>query len=107
MLKKWNKLVDLKESSFSRGTLIKFSAKYPFENKVVMMLSEAPDKQGLCLITVTGYKAGINCYQKFPNLESNIEISAAWLIKNWNNWVWPEGDVNEVFVHENLQADDL
>lgn len=107
MLKRWIKLIELIGTSFPRGTLIRFSAQYPFENEVIMMVSEAPDGKGLCLITITGYKAGINCYQKFPELEVNQDIPAIWLIDNWNKWVWPEGDVNEVWIHEVLQVNDL
>lgn len=103
----WTKLMDLKQKTFSRGTLIKFPAKYPFEEEVVMMIAESPDKQGLCLITITGYKAGINCYQQFPKLNSHIEVSAIWLIENWHKWVWPTGNINDVFIRHNLKADDL
>lgn len=106
-LKKWKKLVELTANSFSRGTLIKFPAEYPFEKEVIMMISESPDGKGLCLITITGYKAGINCYQKFPELDIQVEIKATWLLDNWNKWVWPEGDVNDVWIHDTLQANDL
>jgi len=107
MLKGWVKLTKLVGKSFSRGTLIRFPSSYPFENEVIMMVSEAPNGNGLCLITVTGYKAGINCYQKFPESEVNSEIGADWLIQNWSKWVWPEGNVNDVLIHEVLQVNDL
>ena len=59
MLKDWKKLVDSKSKNFSRSTLIKFPSTYPFEKEVIMMIAEAPNKDSLCLITITGYKAGI------------------------------------------------
>lgn len=107
MLQKWSKLTELRGDTFSRGDLIKFPAEYPFEGEVVMMLSEAPYKDGLCLITITGHKAGINCFQKLPELVAEDTLAADWLITNWNEWIWPEGDVNQVFIHKVLQVTDL
>ena len=72
-----------------------------------MMVQEAPDGSGLCLIIVTDYKAGINFYQKFPESEVNLDIPADWLIQNWNKWVWPEGNVDDVLIHEALKPSDL
>lgn len=72
-----------------------------------MMVLEAQDGSGLCLITVTGYKAGINCYPKFPESELNLDIPADLLIQNWNKWVWPEGNVDDVLIHEALKPRDL
>lgn len=104
MLKNWVKLIDIKNESLSKGTLLKFPAKYPFENEVVMMICQSPDKDGLCLITITGYKAGINCYQKLADLEVFVDIPVHWLIKNWHKWVYLECDVEDAWIHKTLEV---
>jgi len=38
---------------------------------------------GFGLITVTGYKAGINPYVIFPKDENTHGITARWLSENW------------------------
>lgn len=94
----WSKLIDFKEQYLQRGYLLKFKAHYPFEDQVIMMLTEAPNKDGLCLITISGHKAGINCYQKLPV----SEVTTDWLIRNWTTWIWPESTLDDVFVRSQL-----
>lgn len=111
----WKKLVGIKEESLFRGTLLKFPGKYPFEDEVVMMLCEyrgGGDELPFCLVTLTGHKAGINPVQAFPtecnnNNSKAIAFSTDWLISNWNKWVLPDGDVNDVLVREPLKASEL
>ncbi|WEV49311.1 Imm45 family immunity protein [Acinetobacter sp. ESL0695] len=107
MLTNWVKLTELAGKSFIKGTLLKFSAKYPFESEVVMMICQSPDKSGLCLMTITGYKAGKNCYQKLPDSEVYEDVSAIWLTENWHKWIYPECNVKDVWVHRGLQVCDL
>ena len=78
----WLKLSEVKAAVISRGTLIKFTASYPFESKVVMMVCEAPHtRSSFGLITITGYKAGINCYVVLPDSarSEDATISTQWL----------------------------
>lgn len=107
MLKNWIKLTELSEKSLVRGALLKFPAKYPFENEVVMMVCQSPDKEGLCLITITGHKAGKNCYQQLPESEVSMNIPAHWLIENWHKWIYPECDVKDVLIHRGLEVSDF
>jgi Immunity protein 45 len=101
----WKKLTESSDFVLKRGTLIRFSAGQPFESRVVMMICEAPGKTGqLGLMAVTGYKSGINCYVVFPEQPTSDCISNQWLIDNWQLWVWPGGDVNEVEVRDSLDA---
>lgn len=104
---KWIKLIDYKELNIQRGTLLKFKASYPFEDYVVMMVCEGQAINTFGLITITGFKAGINLYVQFPEECIENGLSVDWLIKNWSYWVWSEGDVNDVWIHETLQADDF
>ena len=107
----WIRLSENRAASISRGSLIRFAASYPFENEVIMMVCEAPhSRSSLGLITITGYKAGINCYMVFPDSARSDEatIYAEWLYSNWQHWVWPESSPDDVFIlPEGLSTDDL
>ena len=76
-----------------------------------MMVCEAPDTHAsLALITITGCKAGINCYVAFPDSARNNDatVSAQWLYDNWQHWVWPEGSPDDVWIlPEGLNVNDL
>lgn len=103
----WKKLTDFPESALERGYLLKFPAKYPFEDYVVMMVCGYPEDgkhlSAAGLITISGYKAGVNPYVVFPDTVCKV-LTKNWLIENWNKWVWPEGNVNDVWVREPLDA---
>lgn len=106
----WEKLTKFNKKSLSRGYLLKFSASYPFEDEVVMMVCESPDHSVLpSLITITGYKAGINCYVALPSeaQHEGVFLDVDWLVKNWANWVWPEGFIDDVWVREGLSASEI
>jgi len=108
----WERLINKTELILQRGYLLRFPASNPFEEQVVMMVSGYPESGqrlgATSLITITGYCAGINAYVVFPEeVQSFSNLSATWLIANWNKWVWPEGDVNDVFVREPLNAIEL
>jgi hypothetical protein len=107
-MKTWKKLIESTGTELTRGMLLRFAAGQPFENQVVMMVCEAPDKSDrLGLMTISGYKAGINCYVIFPNEAAPYRVSIQWLINNWQILVWPDGDVNEVEIHEALDASEI
>lgn len=108
----WKKLVNIPNILIERGFLLRFPTEYPFENEVVMMVSGYPDDghrlSGVSLITITGYKAGINAFVVFPKeVRSFGSLTSDWLIKNWTKWVCPDGDVNDVWVREPLQVSEI
>lgn len=108
----WLRLSENKTIMLSRGALIRFTASYPFENEVVMMVCDARhDSKRLGLITISGYKAGFNCYVAFPDegqVLENHELCSNFLYENWQYWVWPEGSPGDVWIlPEGLSADDL
>ena len=107
MLSQWIRLVDFTNEELFRGDLIRFPSKYPFETEVVMMIAESPSKSGLCLITITGYKAGINCFQEFPSPEIEMQVPAMWLIKNWNKWIYTDCQVEDVMIRRGLKIEDF
>lgn len=105
----WEKLQASSEGELRRGTLIKFSAKLPFEENVIMMICDVPIRERTKgLITVTGYKAGINPFVAFPK-EADCEagVSRKWLQENWCKWVYEESDLNDVYIRGELGADEL
>jgi hypothetical protein len=107
------KLVDTNKDSLRRGALIKFPASHPFEGMVVMMVWQEFFKAlPMGLITITGYKAGINPYVTFPvevceRADMPPCVPCKWLRENWNHWVWPTGDVNEVYIRDELWIEEL
>lgn len=105
---KWKDLLEYTDTVISRGALLKFPAGQSFEDEVVMMVCEAPDKSGrFGLMAITGYKAGINCYVIFPAEAAQTQLSASWLIANWTMWVWPDGHVQDVKIRAPLEAQEL
>ncbi len=107
----WLKLADNKEVILRRGSLVRFRSSFPFEDVVIMMICESPGsslKKGL--MTISGFKAGINCYSVFPDAAYTPEGSLITekIYDNWQNWVWPEGSPDDVWIlPEGLNADDL
>lgn len=95
--------------SLSRGALLRFPASHPFEDLVVMMVCESPqDPLQMALMTISGHKAGINCFQILPRASLQKEgVSTDWLVHNWKKWVWPDGHAKDVEVREGLDALEL
>jgi hypothetical protein len=108
----WLRLAENKTIMLSRGALLRFPASYPFEDEVVMMVCDAPhDPKTLGLITISGYKAGINCYVAFPDdfhAFDTHQLRGNCLYDNWQNWVWPEGSPDDAWILPGgLNANDL
>lgn len=113
---KWENLINFNGSeSISRGALFKLPAIYPFEDTVVMILCANPGETDfpMSFVTITGYKAGINPYQNLPKeciagFGENRHFDIKWLIKNWNQWVYPDCDVIHVLVRNKpLSSDEI
>ncbi len=104
--------VDLKRNSkggFGRGCVFRTKAAFPYEKSVDFMLIEDPDSpSGFTFIVASGQKAGhtliklpLEARDQDPN---TLGISAEWLQKNWNKWVY-ESDVSQVtFVRHYIQT---
>jgi Immunity protein 45 len=100
---KWLSIVSLRKfSTLRRGTLLKFRAAYPFEEKIVLMICENREnlEMPVNLIVITGHKAGINPLQNLPSkcLSKEGGLSVDWLISNWGKWIYPECDIDDVMV---------
>lgn len=105
----WQLLIESRLEVLDRGSVLKFPAGYPFENEVVLMVCEEPESAGLgrALMAITGYKAGINCHVIFPRELMISGLKRNWLVQNWINWVYPEGDVRKVLVKRSLEVKDI
>lgn len=105
----WEPLISSSLVELERGHLLRFRAGYPFEDEVVMMVCEEANSagKGRSLMTISGYKAGINCYVTFPRELMTKGLSREWLIGNWSNWVVPGGDIESVHVRTNLSSNEL
>lgn len=106
----WKKIIEVPNLVLQRGHLIKFSAGYPFEETVVMMVCGYPDGgnrlAAASLVTITGYCAGINAYVLFPS-EVHNQLTCCWLTENWNQWVWPTSKLDEIYVRAELQSSEI
>lgn len=110
----WTKLIDYKEERVWLGSIFWFPADYPFEGQVVMMLHLSDwDSMMIRLITITEHSAGAFCFSIFPPhadyvIENgNIGISTKWIIDNWNYYLFEETNVNQIWIKESLEVDDI
>jgi hypothetical protein len=108
----WKKLAQLQAEMLWRGSLFAFSATYPFEEKVVLMLCDHQmGEEPFDFVTITGAKAGINPYVILPKqclFDGNTHaVSTEWLKENWTKWVWPDGNIDEVWFRPPLSVADI
>lgn len=102
----------LEDGAVYRGALFMFDAHYPFEEKAIVMLCENRGSKSFPfnLVTITGYKSGINPLQNLPAecRHPNGGLDLLWLINNWGRWIYPDCDVSNVYIRaEPLLVDDL
>ena len=100
------KLVEYAGELISRGYIFRLPASWPYESVVDFMVVDLPDEKfGHSLVVASGNKSGLMLIQ-LP-IESRAPghgISTRWLIDNWSKWVYPECDVNDVFLYERSAA---
>ncbi|MBO7554993.1 MAG: hypothetical protein J6T41_03380, partial [Neisseriaceae bacterium] len=97
------KLVDYKEEWLWHGCVFRFPAKAPYENFVDFMLtifSSFSNDKNLYLVVTSGYNAGFIVRQLPPEChdEQHIAVKTKWLIDNWNDYVYSECNVEDVYV---------
>ncbi|WP_025842207.1 Imm45 family immunity protein [Asaia platycodi] len=96
------KLIELENKYLTRGSVFRLPAKYPYESIVDFMVCEnLASVSRFSLMVTTGYKAGI-IFQNFPleSLYDNCSISVGWIVENWDEWIYPECTVENVFVSD-------
>lgn len=98
------KLIDYKKKELYRGTVFRFTGKYPFEKIVDFMLIEYPDcDSGFAMVCISGYHAR-QLEIALPETavcSTSRAISTEWMIENWNHYVYAECGANQVYLREN------
>lgn len=95
------RLCDYKEAALYAGTVFRFSGKYPFEENVDFMLVCYPDTEsGFALYCISGYHKGSLevCLPKEALGEACRTVSTEWVVKNWNEWIYPDCPVEAVRI---------
>ncbi|WP_207924411.1 Imm45 family immunity protein [Xanthomonas oryzae] len=98
----WIKLLDYEGEILYRGGFIRVNGSFPYEKIVEFMLYETGEvDRAYGLIVVSGYKAGL----KLVNLPSDSlaasgGVSKGWVISNWDRWIYPECEINDVYFLE-------
>jgi hypothetical protein len=88
------------------GAVIRCLGKWPYENIVDFMILEGIDKdRGATIIVSSGYKAGLLLVNLPKESEENNGeyvrcLNAEWLKLNWTKWVYPECDIENVYISD-------
>ncbi|CNL09011.1 Uncharacterised protein [Yersinia frederiksenii] len=101
------KLTDFEEQALCHGNILRLPAQWPYEEYVDFMVFDTQDdERPNGLIVSSGYKAGL-ILVLLP-LESSLPevrgLSTQWVIANWKKWIYPECEVNNVYVIERYIA---
>ncbi|MFF7707585.1 Imm45 family immunity protein [Pseudomonas sp. NPDC007930] len=101
------RLQEFPEDVIPRGSLLRVQGAYPYEKSVDFMLFDSNDQESPTgLMVTTGYKAGLTLVllpkeaAPFPGA-----LSKAWLVKNWDFWVYPECQLSNVLLIFGYDAD--
>ncbi|ELN2576890.1 TPA: hypothetical protein OUD64_003002 [Enterobacter kobei] len=101
------KLIDFKNNYVSRGAIFRLPAIWPYEEFVDFMVFETQDNDSpYGLIVSSGYKAGL-ILVKLPIDSISDEghgLSVKWVISNWKKWIYPECNVENVYIFDTYIA---
>ncbi|EKO3629269.1 Imm45 family immunity protein [Vibrio metschnikovii] len=101
------KLVEYRSDSVSRGTVFRFPAMWPYENYLDLLVVSMPDDDSeYGLVISTGHKAGLILVRLPKESEHGDKraIKTKWLLDNWSKWIYPECDVDNVFILEHYPS---
>lgn len=111
----WQRLLTISDDlTIARGAIMRLPAKWPFEPIVDFMYVDAPNEVdgvfgGGLLVCVTGYKAGLR-ELALPHVAVNSSphgIKAKWLKENWEEWVYADCSVEDVWAINHYPAPDM
>lgn len=112
MTNQWQKLVDYKEKGLCCGCVLRVPSEFEYngswyaEAVTDLMLINLKTCSQFALIPITGYHAGdISIILPVDALDGYC-LTLDWLIENWNKWVYPDGNINNVWVKEKMEAPD-
>ncbi|RJF93198.1 Imm45 family immunity protein [Sphingomonas cavernae] len=101
------RLIKFESDVIVRGSVIRFPAKWPYEDIVDFMVFDPLEcDTGMGLIVSSGYKGGLISVILPKESEIRRSISAKWLKENWKKWVYPECSVDDVYVCEGYPVPD-
>lgn len=98
------KLIDYKNKSIKRGTIFRLPAVWPYEEWVDFMVIDLFETHGL--VVSSGHKAGLILIS-LPIESASIEgraLSTEWVITNWAKWIYPECNVEDVYILDGYVA---
>ncbi|WP_239954912.1 Imm45 family immunity protein [Pantoea sp. Z09] len=98
------KLIDYKSKSIKRGTVFRLPAVWPYENWVDFMVIDLFETHGL--VVSSGHKAGLILIS-LPIESASTEgraLSTEWVITNWEKWIYPECNVEDVHILDEYVA---
>lgn len=100
---KWFRLIDLDPlSSIGRGSLLQFFDESWRAEQVILMICETFGNSDFpySLVRLTGSKSGICPMQLLPSPSSEkaAGLNVGWLIDNWDKWIWPDSNINDVWI---------
>lgn len=98
------KLIDYKNKSIKRGTIFRLPAVWPYEEWVDFMVIDLFETHGL--VASSGHKAGLILIS-LPIESASIEgraLSTEWVITNWAKWIYPECNVEDVYILDGYVA---
>lgn len=101
------KLINYSKSALVHGTVLRLPGQWPYEELVDFMVFDMPDDERPSgLIVSTGHKAGLILVllPKDSGLKEVRGLSTEWVIANWEKWIYPECDVNDVYIIEKYIA---
>jgi len=100
------KLVQAKLDVISRGSVLSVPGEFPYEEFVDFMLFETQDDDApYGLMVISGYKAGL-VLVRLPkeSVSAAGGVDKVWFLANWNKWVYPNCDVDDVYFLETRSA---
>ncbi|AYH16470.1 hypothetical protein GMW39_20595 [Pectobacterium parmentieri] len=97
------KLIEYKSKTISRGCVFRFPAIWPYDSYIDLLVVDIPDEgSGYSLVVTTGHKAGL-ILVRLPNeceSVSNRSISYQWILDNWNKWIYPDCNLEDILIIE-------
>lgn len=92
------------ETIVSRGVVFECPGNYPHENRLRLMLFEPVGmEEKFGLMVIGGRKSGLTLVV-LPDeaLSSPCSIKCGWFQENWNKWIYPDTDLQDVMFTDDL-----
>ncbi|CAG75021.1 hypothetical protein ECA2119 [Pectobacterium atrosepticum SCRI1043] len=95
------KLVNYPSKALVHGTVLRLPGQWPYEELVDFMVFDMPggDRSNGLMVS-SGHKAGLILVllPQDSELKEVRGLSTQWVIDNWEKWIYPECNINDVHV---------